>query len=84
VLTALYGENFAFTDDSHNGRAKDGQRNIEFKTRSFTSFTQAAQESADSRFYGNIHTRQARQDNETGLAEGKKIGANVNALAWKK
>ncbi|WP_082111674.1 vanadium-dependent haloperoxidase [Spirosoma radiotolerans] len=81
VLTALYGENFAFTDDSHIGRAKDAQRNIEFKARSFTSFTQAAQESADSRFYGNIHTR---QDNETGLTEGKKIGTNVNALAWQK
>ena len=79
VLTALYGENFAFTDNSHVGRAKDTQRNIEFKARSFTSFAQAAQESADSRFYGNIHTH---QDNETGLAEGKKIGANVNALSW--
>ncbi|AUD05237.1 vanadium-dependent haloperoxidase [Spirosoma pollinicola] len=81
VLTALYGENFAFTDDSHIGRIKDVARNVEFKTRSFTSFTQAATESADSRFYGNIHTK---QDNDTGLAEGKKIGANVNALGWLK
>ncbi len=81
VLTDLYGENFAFTDDSHVGRAKDASRNVEFKARSFKSFVESAQESADSRFYGNIHTR---QDNETGLAEGKKIGANVNALAWKK
>jgi hypothetical protein len=81
VLTAIYGENFAFTDNSHVGRTKDALRNIEFKARSFTSFTQAAQESADSRFFGNIHTR---QDNETGLTEGKKIGANVNALAWQK
>jgi hypothetical protein len=81
VLTALYGENFAFIDDSHIGRLKDATRNVEFKARSFTSFVQAAQESADSRFFGNIHTR---QDNETGLAEGRKIGANVNALAWQK
>ncbi len=81
VLTALYGENFAFTDDSHIGRIRDVARNVEFKARSFTSFTQAAIESADSRFYGNIHTK---QDNDTGLAEGKKIGANVNALAWQK
>ena len=79
VLTALYGENFAFVDDSHVGRIKDPVRNVEFKARSFTSFAQSAQESADSRFYGNIHTR---QDNETGLSEGKKIGANVNALNW--
>ena len=81
VLTDLYGEGFAFTDDSHVGRAKDATRNVEFKARSFKSFTDAAQESADSRFYGNIHTR---QDNETGLTEGKKIGANVNALPWRK
>lgn len=81
VLTSLFGENFAFTDDSHVGRPKDTARNVEFKARSFTSFTQSAQESADSRFYGNIHTR---QDNETGLSEGKLIGTNVNNLNWKK
>jgi len=81
VMTKLYGENFAFVDDSHVGRTKDAQRNVEFKARTFTSFEAAAQESADSRFYGNIHTR---QDNETGLAEGKKIGANINALEWNK
>ncbi len=81
VLTSLYGNNFAFTDNSHVGRLKDAGRNVEFKVRSFRSFTEAAQESADSRFYGNIHTR---QDNEIGLSEGKKIGTNVNALAWKR
>ncbi|GAB2604874.1 hypothetical protein GCM10027190_60470 [Spirosoma areae] len=81
VLTALYGDNFAFTDNSHIGRSKDVSRNVDFKARTFKSFSDAAQESADSRFYGNIHTR---QDNETGLAEGKKIGANINALTWQK
>lgn len=81
VLTALYGDNFSFTDDSHVSRGRDTQRNVEFKARTFKSFVEAAQESADSRFYGNIHTR---QDNTTGLAEGKKVGSNVNALAWKK
>ena len=81
VLAAMYGNNFAFTDDSHVGRPRDPMRNTEFKARSFTSFAQTAQESADSRFYGNIHTL---QDNATGITEGKKIGANVNALAWSK
>ena len=81
VLTDLYGPKFFFTDDSHVGRAADTKRNVEFKVRTFGSFAEAAQESADSRFFGAIHTK---QDNETGLAEGKKIGANVNALAWKK
>ncbi|QJW91413.1 vanadium-dependent haloperoxidase [Spirosoma taeanense] len=81
VLTAIFGEGFTFVDDSHVGRLRDPLRNVEFRPRQFKSFAEAAQESADSRFYGNIHTR---QDNETGLVEGKKIGANVNALSWVK
>jgi len=81
VLTALYGDNFTFTDNSHINRARDASRNVEFKARTFTSFAASAQESADSRFYGNIHTA---QDNETGLTEGRKIGGNINALAWAK
>ena len=81
VLGALYGDSFTFTDDSHVNRVKDLARGVEFKPRTFKSFSDAAQESADSRFFGNIHTK---QDNETGLAEGRKIGRNVNALAWKK
>jgi hypothetical protein len=40
-------------------------------TRSFTSFSQAAQENADSRVYAGIHFRTACRD---GLALGQKIG----------
>ena len=81
VLTDMYGATVKFVDDSHVGRAKDVIRNVEFKARSFNSFWETAEESAWSRFLGGIHTQ---QDNETGLAEGKKIGANVNGLKWKK
>ena len=81
VLTELYGANFQFTDDSHVGRAKDLERNTEYKARHFKSFWAAAEESAMSRLYGGIHTR---QDNEVGLVEGKKIGKNINSLAWNK
>lgn len=81
VLTALYGDTFAFTDDSHVGRARDTKRNVGFTARSFRSFWEAAEESALSRFLGGIHTR---QDNETGLQEGRTIGRNVNALGWRK
>ena len=81
VLTDVFGDNFAFTDDSHVGRERDALRNVAYKSRSFTSFFASAQESADSRFYGNIHTN---QDNAVGLTEGKKIGGNVNALQWSK
>lgn len=79
VLTELYGTSFKFIDDSHVGRAKDVERSVEYKARSFNSFWAAAEESAMSRLYGGIHTR---QDNEMGLVEGKKIGKNINSLPW--
>lgn len=81
ALANIYGDNYSFTDNSFVGRPKDTKRNTEFKARSFTSFSQTAQESANSRFYGGIHTK---MDNNTGLVEGKKIGTNVVNLKWKK
>jgi membrane-associated phospholipid phosphatase len=80
VLTNFFGENFAFTDNSHDGR-KDATTGIVLQSRSFKSFAAFSQEAAISRLYGGIHTR---QDNETGLAEGKKIAKNVLALKFKK
>lgn len=81
VLTDLYGDNFAFTDSAHVGRPRDEIRNTDFKARHFNSFWQAAEETANSRFYGGIHTP---QDNARGLEKGKVIGNNVNQLHWKK
>ncbi len=81
ALEGIFGTSFAFVDDSHVKRGKDTKRNVEFKARSFKSFQEAASESAYSRFLGGIHTF---QDNDTGLKEGKKIGVNINTLAWKK
>ncbi len=79
VLTFVYGNNFKFIDNSHNGRANDPATNTPFKQRSFNNFYEFADESAMSRFLGGIHTR---QDNEVGLREGKKIGRNVNNLIF--
>lgn len=81
VMAPIYGDNFAFTDDSHSGRLRDATRNTDFKARSFKSLWEAAEESAWSRFLGGIHTR---QDNETGLREGRNIGRNINSLNWTK
>lgn len=81
ILTALYGDNFKFTDNTYEGRPKNTLRNVEYKNRSFNSFQEFAEECAYSRLLGGIHTR---QDNEVGMAEGRKIAANVNALFWKK
>ena len=46
-------------------------------TRSFTSFSQAARESADSRVYAGIHFRSACED---GLALGRKVGQRAVTL----
>jgi hypothetical protein len=81
VMTGLYGNNFSFTDNSHAGRPRDENKNVDYKARSFISFWQAAEETAQSRFYGGIHTK---YDNNTGLAQGKIIGNNVNQLRWAK
>ena len=82
VLTALYGNDFAFTDNSHpNNGNKDPLTGVTYKSRSFNSFWEAAEQSAYSRFLGGIHTR---QDNDTGLTEGRKVGQNVVMLKWKK
>lgn len=56
-----------------------GLFSITYEARHYTSFWAAAQECADSRLMGGIHTR---HDNEVGLAEGTKIGRNINALRW--
>ncbi|MDZ7898722.1 MAG: vanadium-dependent haloperoxidase [Arcicella sp.] len=80
VLTDTFGQNFAFTDNTHEGR-KDNTTGIVLKTRTYKSFADFSQEAAVSRLYGGIHPR---MDNETGLAEGRKVGKNVLALKFKK
>lgn len=66
-------------DSAHAARPRDELREVEYKSRTFDSFWQVAQETANSRFYGGIHTP---QDNDVGLVEGSKIGTNVNLLKW--
>ncbi|MDX1907395.1 MAG: phosphatase PAP2 family protein [Bacteroidia bacterium] len=81
VLEDLFGKNFAFTDSAHVGRPRDEQRDTDFKPRSFNSFWEVAVETANSRFYGGIHTP---QDNQAGQDAGVVIGKNVNGLGWKR
>lgn len=79
VLTALYGDPFAFTDVTHVGRPAEPITGLTYTARRFGSFWQMAEECAWSRFYGGIHTE---LDNQTGLAQGRKIGQQVAALHW--
>jgi hypothetical protein len=81
ILSDLYGEKLSFTDDTHVGRKRDELRNVDFKARHFESFWQVAEETANSRFYGGIHTL---QDNEAGLEKGKEVAQNINQLKWKR
>lgn len=81
VLEDAFGQEFNFTDRAHEGRERDDVRDTDFVVREFDSFWEAAQETADSRFYGGIHTP---QDNRVGLEEGAKIAQNVLALNWKR
>lgn len=80
VMTAIYGDNFSLTDNSHEG-AQRFSPELKFRSRKYTSFWATAEESAYSRFLGGIHTQ---QDNMTGLDQGKKIGNNINLLLWRK
>lgn len=81
VLIDLYGETFTFTDSSHVGRERDELRDVDFVPRTFDTFWDVAKETADSRFYGGIHTP---QDNEVGLVEGARIAQHVNELEWRR
>lgn len=69
VLTALFGPDVAFADDTHSD---DG-----LPVRSFSSFRAAASEAGISRLYGGIHFRAAI---DNGLAQGECVGGHVNAL----
>ncbi len=69
VLTAAFGEGFAFDDPTHQDEG--------LPVRSYTSFWQAAEEAAISRLYGGIHYRFGVED---GLIQGRCIGAHAAAL----
>jgi hypothetical protein len=63
ILTALFGDNFAFDDNTEN--------EFGLPTRSFRSFAHAADEASISRMYGGIHYRPAIAN---GIEQGTKIG----------
>jgi hypothetical protein len=80
VLTSLYGENFSFTDNTHEGALRYPFFEP-MTSRSYNSFWESAQETGFSRLLGGIHTE---QDNVTGLEEGSKIGTNINMMFSKR
>ncbi len=66
VLTDIYGDNFAFADDS--------EEEYDLPTRKFPSFLAASEEAALSRLYGGIHYRPAI---DYGIRQGELVGRNL-------
>jgi hypothetical protein len=66
ILTHYFGNNFSYTDSV--------EVSYGLPPRSFTSFQQAAQEAAISRFYGGIHFMDAI---DNGLVVGRQVGRQV-------
>lgn len=71
VLADLFGEAYAFTDQTH--------ARLGYAPRSYASFQAAAQEAAISRLYGGIHYRSAI---ENGIDQGECIGRRVIELRF--
>lgn len=78
VLTAFFGADVHFTtaSDGHDGFAQRPLDAASVRTRSFTSFREAADEAGRSRVYGGIHFG---FDDVAGLAAGRAIGDYVAA-----
>jgi hypothetical protein len=73
VLTAMFGNNVSFTDNTNT--------EFGFAPRMFSSFYEAASEAAVSRLYGGIHYRAG---NEKALKCGKEIGRNIVSIDLRK
>jgi hypothetical protein len=73
VLADIFGNNTTFTDFSIN--------DLGFTPRTFTSFSDYANEVGLSRIYGGIHTRAS---DFIGLAQGDLVGRHVSALQFRK
>ena len=73
VLADIFGDNTTFTDYSIN--------DLGYTARTFTKFSDYANEVGLSRIYGGIHIRGS---DFIGLDQGNKVGINVSALHFEK
>lgn len=78
VLSSLVGSNVHFTtqSDAHSSFAQRPLAQRDVVTRSFDSFTEAADEAGRSRIYGGIHFE---FDNTAGLDAGRALGSYIVA-----
>jgi len=80
VLTSMFGDNFEFTDRTHEWRVSELQL-WWGEPRKFKSFKQAADEAAISRIYGGIHYMFACVE---GVTQGERVGQNIMSINFKK
>ncbi|MFT3933979.1 MAG: vanadium-dependent haloperoxidase [Chitinophagaceae bacterium] len=66
VMSAIFGENFHFTLHTYDY--------LNYPPRSYTSFTQLANDISDSRFYGGLHYRPTL---DKSLLQGRKVAENI-------
>jgi hypothetical protein len=80
ALQSVFGTKFSLIDDTYSTREPDFVIPIEYRPRKFNTIWETAEECAQSRFLGGIHTP---QDNLEGQKQGKLIGRNISNLDWK-
>ncbi len=72
ILTSVFGENYAFTDNTYQGSLPN---------RSFKSFEEYANEATVAQLFGGTQYRMA---SENGQKNGKEIAKNILKLSFKK
>jgi hypothetical protein len=72
ILTAVFGENYAFTDNTYEGKLPN---------RTFKSFEEYSNEATIAQLFGGVQYRMA---NENGQKNGKEIAKNILKLNFKK
>ena len=72
AMTAIFGDNFAFTDSTFYGLVTPAGNALQ--PRSYQSFREAGEEAGWSRLYGGIHFKQSI---EAGFWQGRKVAQNI-------
>lgn len=75
AMTAIFGDNYAFTDNTFEGLMTPA--GYALQPRSYSSFREAGEEAGWSRLYGGIHYRQSIED---GFWQGRKVAENVLSI----
>ncbi len=76
AMTAVFGENYAFTDSTFYIYEVANPVALKQPVRMFNSFREAGEEAGWSRLYGGIHYRKSIED---GFWQGRKVAHNITS-----